>query len=235
MDNGDTQVLEVPILVTGAAGIKLTNKKSFIEGTYITDNSSPSYPMKLYSAGPIVAPIGNATPKQQLGLTNAISTTGSIALSFVSSPISTFNTLATPGTLSLTTLPLSASALSSTPGITSFGQMVAGQSITVKTARGSDGGWELSPATWWECFTIANGISITADGAGVIGGAGELYSHDITLKSASGDISLTNPGINSAIVRFNTAGAVDINDGWPAVLKNPTGNPIQFNGEFSLH
>ena len=236
VDNEDTQVLEVPILVTGSAGIKLTNKKSFIEGTYITDNSSPSYPMKLYSAGPIVAPIGNATPKQQLGLTNAISTTGSVAISFVSSPISTFNTIATPGALSLSTLPLSASALGSPPGITSYGQIVAGKSITVKTAKGSDGGFALSPATWWECFTIANAISISADGAGAIAGDGEIYSHDITLSSAFGDISLgPDFGINSAIVRFNTAGAVDINDGWPAVLEHPTGNPILFNGQFILN
>jgi hypothetical protein len=239
-DNGDTQVLEVPILVTGSAGIKLTNKKSFIEGTYITDNSSPSYPMKLYSAGPIVAPVGNATPKQALGLTNAISTTGNIAISFLSSPINLFNTTATPGTLSLTTLPLSASSLSATPGITSYGQMVAGKSITVKTAKGSNGGFALSTATWWECFNIANAISIAVDGAGSITGNGAIYSHDLTLKSGFGDISgvsVSEPdfSINAALVRFNTAGAVDINDGWPAVLKHPTGNPILFDSEFTLY
>ena len=240
VDNGDSQQLEVPILVTGSAGIRLTNKKSFIEGTYINGpaGSAASYPMKLYSAGQIVAPVGNATPKQALGLTNAISTTGNIAISFVSSPINLFNTTATPSTLSLSTLPLSTSSLSSTPGITSYGQMVAGKSITIKTAKGSNGGFSLSTATWWECFDIANAISISVDGAGSITGDGEIYSHDIALKSGFGDISgASGPdfGINAALVQFNTAGAVDINDGWPAVLKHPTGNPILFGSEFTLY
>jgi hypothetical protein len=178
--------------------------------------------LKLFGAGPIVAPIGNGTPGQPLGLTNAVSTTGNIGISFISSPINIFNTTATPGTLSL----------SSNATITSYGEMVAGKSIKVKTTAGSNGGFALSPVTWWECFNIANAVAISADGSGSIEGDGQVYCDKLTLRSQSGNISGSKPdlpfSVNAAMVQFNTSGKVNINDGWPAVLLPSTGNPAQF-------
>ncbi len=224
VENANTEPVEVPILVRGSAGIHLANKKSFIKATYTNGTStSPSCTLKLFSAGPIVASIGNSTPGQPLGLTNAVSTTGNIGLSFLSSPINIFNTTATPGTLSL----------SSNAAITSYGQMVASKSITVKTTAGSNGGFSLSPVTGWECFNIANAVAISADGSGSIEGAGQVYCDKLTLQSQSGDIcGFSGPefpfGVNAAMVQFNTSGEVNINDGWPAVLEPSTGNPAQF-------
>ncbi|MFZ0927832.1 MAG: hypothetical protein WAN11_04495 [Syntrophobacteraceae bacterium] len=224
VENANTEPVEVPLLVRGSAGINLKNKKSFIEATYTNGTStSPSCTLKLFSAGPIVAPIGNSTPGQPLGLTNAVSTTGNIGLSFLSSPINLFNTTATPGTLSL----------SSNATITGYGEMVAGKSITVKTTAGSNGGFALSPVTGWECFNIANAVAISADGSGSIEGDGQVYCDKLTLQSQSGDIcGFSGPDfpfvVNAAMVQFNTSGEVNIYDGWPADLKPSTGNPAQF-------
>jgi len=230
VENANTEPVEVPLLVRGSAGINLTNKKSFIKATYTNGTSkNPSCTLKLFSAGPIVAPIGNDTSGQPLGLTNAVSTTGNIGLSFLSSPINIFNTTATPGTLSL----------SSNATITSYGEMVAGKSINVKTTAGSNGGFALSPDTWWECFNIANAVVISADGSGSIIGDGQVYCDNIALKSGSGNIcGFSGPDlpfrVNAAIVQFNTSGEVNINDGWPAVLKPSTGNPAQFTGSVTV-
>jgi hypothetical protein len=223
VENANTEPVEVPLLVRGSAGINLTNKKSFIKATYVNGTSkNPSCTLKLFGAGPIVAPIGNGTPGQPLGLTNAVSTTGNIGISFISSPINIFNTTATPGTLSL----------SSNATITSYGEMVAGKSIKVKTTAGSNGGFALSPVTWWECFNIANAVAISADGSGSIEGDGQVYCDKLTLRSQSGNISGSKPdlpfSVNAAMVQFNTSGKVNINDGWPAVLLPSTGNPAQF-------
>jgi hypothetical protein len=222
VENANSEPLEVPLLVRGSAGINLTNTKSFIKATYVNGTSkNPSCTLKLFGAGPIVAPIGNGTPGQPLGLTNAVSTTGNIGISFLSSPINIFNTTATPGTLSL----------SSNATITSYGEMVAGKSINVKTTAGSNGGFTLSSGTWWECFNIANAVTISTDGSGSIEGDGQVYCDNIALRSRSGNISgFSGPdfSINAAMVQFNTSGEVNINDGWPAVLKPSTGNPAQF-------
>jgi hypothetical protein len=222
VENANSEPLEVPLLVRGSAGINLTNTKSFIKATYVNGTSkNPSCTLKLFGAGPIVAPIGNGTPGQPLGLTNAVSTTGNIGISFLSSPINIFNTTATPGTLSL----------SSNATITSYGEMVAGKSINVKTTAGSNGGFTLSSGTWWECFNIANAVAISTDGSGSIEGDGQVYCDNIALRSRSGNISgFSGPdfSINAAMVQFNTSGEVNINDGWPAVLKPSTGNPAQF-------
>jgi hypothetical protein len=223
VENANTEPIEVPLLVRGSAGIKLTNKKSFIKATYVNGTStSPSCTLKLFGAGPIVAPIGNSTSGQPLGLTSAVSTTGNIGISFLSSPINIFNTTATPGTLSL----------SSNATITSYGQMVAGKSINVKTTAGSNGGFATSPTTLWECFNIANTVAISADGSGSIEG-GPVYCDKLTLQSQSGNIcGFSGPdspfSVNAAMVQFNTSGEVNINDGWPAVLLPSTGNPAQF-------
>jgi hypothetical protein len=227
VETGNSEPVEVPLLVRGSAGINLINSKSFIKGTYLNGTSSnPSCTLKLYGAGPIVAPIGNGTPGQTLGLTNAISTTGNIRISFVSSPINIFNTIATPGSLSL----------SSKATFTSYGQMVAGKSINVKTTAGSNAGFAFSPATWWECFNLANEVNISADGSGSIEGDGQIYCDKITLRSQSGNISgSSGPDfkVNAAIVQFNTFGEVNINDGWPAVLLPSIGYPVQFTGDFT--
>ena len=48
---------------------------------------------------------------------------------------------------------------------------------------------------------------------------------------SSGNISgFSGPdfSINAAMVQFNTSGEVNIDDGWPAVLKPSTGGPVQF-------
>jgi hypothetical protein len=228
VENAFSEPLEVPLLLRGSEGINLTNTKSFIKATYVNGTSkNPSCTLKLYSAGPIVAPVGNGTPGQSLGLTNAISTTGNIGLSFLSSPINIFNTIATPGTLSL----------SSKATVTSYGALVAGKSISVKTTAGSNAGFTFSSGTWWECFTIANSIGISVDGSGSIEGDGQLYCDTIALRSQSGNISgFSGPdfSINAAIVQFNTSGEVNINDGMPAVLKQSTGNPAQFIGSVTV-
>ncbi len=226
VENENTEPVEVPLLVRGPAGINLKNAKSFIKATYVNGTStSPSCTLKLFSAGPIVAPIGNGTPGQPLGLTNAVSTTGDIGLSFLSAPINLFNTTATPGALSL-----SSKATTTSYAITSYGEMVAGKSINVTTA-GSNTGFAISSDTWWESFVIANAVAISANGPGSIAGDGQVYCDNITLRSGSGNISgFSGPdfSINAATVQFNTSGAVSINDGWPAVLKPSSGNPVQF-------
>jgi hypothetical protein len=117
--------------------------------------------------------------------------------------------------------------------------MVAGKSINVKTTAGSNGGFALSPDTWWECFNIANAVVISADGSGSIIGDGQVYCDNIALKSGSGNIcGFSGPDlpfrVNAAIVQFNTSGEVNINDGWPAVLKPSTGNPAQFTGSVTV-
>ena len=242
VETGNRQPLEVPILVKGSAGINLTNIKSLIKATYYNGNSSsPSYysTLKLLSAGPIVAPIGNGTAQNAVGLTNAVSTTGNIGISSRSSPIEIFNTTATPGTLSLSSK--ATATPESNPTITSYGQMVAGKSINVKTTAGSNGGVALSNGTWWESFNIANTVAISADGSGAIEGDGQVqvYCDKITFQSQSGNISgSTEPdydlGINAAMVQFNTSGEVNINDAWPAVLLPSTGNPAQFTGSVTV-
>jgi hypothetical protein len=119
--------------------------------------------------------------------------------------------------------------------------MVAGKSINVKATAGSNGGFSLSPITEWECFTIANAVAISADGSGSISGNAKVYCNKITLQSRSGNIMSELPqpyppdfSVNAAIVQFNTAGEVNINNGWPAVLLPSTGNPVQFTGPVSL-
>ncbi len=224
VENANSEPLEVPILVRGPAGINLTNTKSFIKATYLNGTSTtPSCTLKLFGAGPIVAPIGNGTPGQALGLTNAVSTTGNVRISFLSSPINIFNATVTPGTLSL----------SSNSTITSYGEMVAGKSINVKTTAGSNGDFTISPGTWWECFNIANAVAVSADGSGSINGTAQVYCDKLTLQSQSGDISGPSGSdlpftVNAAMVQFDTSGAVNIYDGWPAVLLPSTGNPLQF-------
>jgi hypothetical protein len=230
VEKANSEPVEVPILVTGSAGINLTNTKSFIKATYVNGTSkNPSCTLKLFGAGPIVAPIGNSTPEQPLGLTNAVSTTGNIGLSFLSSPVNIFNTIATPGTLSL----------SSSATVTSYGAMVAGKSIKVKTTAGSNGGFAFSPVIGWECFNIANAVAISADGSGPIEGEGHVYCDKLTLQTQAGDIcGFSGPdfpfGVNAAMVQFNTSGEVNINDGWPAVLLPSTGNPAQFSGSVTV-
>ncbi len=222
--SGNRQPLEVPLMVTGAVGIDLINPQSLI--TYQNDNPGAKQEydstMKLFSAGPIVAPIGNAYAGQGFGVTNAISTTGNIALSSLTSPVSTFNTDATPGSFTLT---------SNTP-IMSFGQMVAGESININTTSGSNAGFQLSPITAWECFNLANQVNITTDGTGAIQGDGQVYCDKMVLRSDTGDISgYSGPdfNINAAMVGFNTSGAVNIYDGFPAVILQPsTGYPVNF-------
>ncbi|MDR3554708.1 MAG: hypothetical protein P4L55_08130 [Syntrophobacteraceae bacterium] len=228
VESANTEPVEVPILATGSAGINLKNKKSFIKSTYINGTSSnPSCTLKLFGAGPIVAPIGNGTPGQTFSLTSAVSTTGNIGISFVSSPIALYNTTATPGSLSLT----------ANSTVSSYGQLVAGKSITIKTNKKSNGGFETSPITAWENFNIANTIAVSADGSGVIE-ASPFYCDKLTLQSQSGDIC-GNSGtdsfmnINAAIVQFNTSGEVDISAGWPAELLPSTGNPAWFTGDIN--
>jgi hypothetical protein len=115
--------------------------------------------------------------------------------------------------------------------------MVAGKSINVKTTAGSNGGFALSSGTWWESFSIANAVNISVDGSGSIEGDGPVYCNNIALKSGSGNIcGFSGPdlSINAAIAQFNTSGEVDINDGWPAVLKPSTGNPALFSGNVTV-
>ena len=63
VSTGNNEPLEVPILVTGRAGIALGNPGSFIEATYVKSTGPNQYysVMKLFSAGPIAAPVGNGT------------------------------------------------------------------------------------------------------------------------------------------------------------------------------
>lgn len=236
---GNNEPLEVPLLVTGQAGIALNNPGSFIEATYVKSGSNPYYSvMKLFSAGPIVAPVANGTSGQLFGITALASTTGDVAV-WPLSPVSMFNLAVTPGTLSVSSL-ASQAVGASTPAITNYGAMIAGDSIYIdSTLSTGNSDIILSPApperaTVWEYCGIAGAVNISAGGSGSIKSHGQLYCADLILNSGSGQISVDFPADLSAKVaeiQFGTNGAVSVKDAWPAILKSSQGDTIQIIGD----
>ena len=232
---GNNEPLEVPILVTGQAGIALNNPDSFIKATYVKSGSNPYYSvMKLFSAGPITAPVANGTSGQLFGITALVSTTGDVAISPLS-PVSMFNLAATPGALSVSSL-ASQAAGATTPAISNYGAMIAGNSISV-SSTGSSGNSDIifSPAppaqaTVWEYISLASTINVSAGGSGSIKSYGRLFCTDLALNSGSGQISVDAPaslGAMFAGIQFSTNGDVRVKDTWPATLKTSQGNAIQ--------
>jgi hypothetical protein len=236
VETGNNEPLEVPILVTGRAGIALSNPSSFIEATYVkSGGSNPNYSvMKLFSSGPIAAPVTNGTSGQLFGITALVSTTGDVAVSPLS-PVSLFNAAVTPGTLSVSSS-VSQPVGAATPAITNYGAMVAGNSINV-SSTGSTGNSDivLSPAppaqaTLWEYCVIAGTVNVSAGGSGSIQSYGQLYCANLALNSGSGQISVDSPAdlnVQAAGIQFSTDGAVSVRDAWPATLKTSNGNAIQ--------
>jgi hypothetical protein len=236
VETGNNEPLEVPILVTGRAGIALSNPGSFIEATYVkSGGSNPDYSvMKLFSAGPIAAPVANGTSGQLFGITALVSTTGDVAVSALS-PVSLFNVAVTPGTLSVSSS-ASQPVGSPTPAITDYGAMVAGNSINI-SSTGSTGNSDivLSPAppaqaTLWEYCVLAGTVNVSAGGSGAILSYGQLYCANLALNSGSGQISVDSPAdlnVQAAGIQFRTDGAVSVRDAWPATLKTSNGDTIQ--------
>lgn len=234
ISTGNNEQLEVPVLVTGRAGIALSNPGSFIEATHVSSGSNPYYSvMKLFSAGPIDAPLTNGTSGQLFGITGLVSTTGDVSVSALS-PVSLYNLALTPGTLSVSSL-ASQPVGAATPAITDYGAMIAGNSINLNTtlsAGNSD--IVLSPvhglSTLWEYCVIANMVNISAGGSGSINSYGQLFCAELALNSVSGQISVDSPAglvVEASRIQFSTDGAVSVKDAWPAILKTSNGNVIQ--------
>ncbi len=236
VSTGNNEPLEVPILVTGRAGIALGNPGSFIEATYVKSAGPNQYysVMKLFSAGPIAAPVGNGTSGQLFGITALVSTTDNVAVSALS-PVSLFNVVVTPGTLSVSSS-ASQPAGAATPAITDYGAMVAGNSINISSTRSAgNSDIVLSPApptlaTLWEYCVIAGTVNVSAGGSGAILSYGQLYCANLALNSGSGQISVNSPAdlnVQAAGIQFSTNGAVLVRDAWPAALKTSNGDTIQ--------
>lgn len=240
---GNNEQLEVPVLVTGRAGIALNNPGSFIESTHVSSSGSTPYyaVMKLFSSGPIAAPLANGTSGQLFGVTGLVSTTGDVAVSALS-PVSLYNLALTPGTLTVSSL-ASQAVGSDTPAVTNYGAMVAGDSINLNsTLSVGNSDIVLSPAlpalsTLWEYCIIAGTINISAGGSGSINSYGQLYCNKLSLNSETGQISIA-PGqisadspvdlnVEAAKIQFSTDGAVSVRDAWPVILKTSNGNAIQ--------